>query len=136
MSKPRDYVQLELFDFDKLIKNTDETLEFQPSFDFDDIEFEFTAEYDNWDGWEDSDWAVDITDADHDSFINALSVDKYESPEVIAFNNLTPSNESAILKNELAELTKTLYAQYARVKDLTEEIQNLQDQLSKNKRKE
>lgn len=42
---------------------------------------------------------------------------------------LTSTNEADILRNEIADLTKSLYAQYERVKELLEENNSLKEQI-------
>ena len=44
---------------------------------------------------------------------------------------LTTTTEADILRNEIAELTKSLYTQYERVKELTEENDSLKAQIEK-----
>lgn len=48
---------------------------------------------------------------------------------------LTPSSEADMLRNEIADLTKSLYAQYERVKELLDENHSLKSQLENMKNK-
>lgn len=47
----------------------------------------------------------------------------------------TPSSEADMLRNEIADLTKSLYAQYERVKELLDENHSLKSQLENMKNK-
>lgn len=128
MSKLKNYVQLELFNFDKL-KNPQILSEMNYSYGTE-IEYNWChAPYESVSLDELNDFFSSIPDID-------LTLGEFaENSKTIVEYATQSTLEADILKNELAELTKTLYAQYTRVKDLNALVDELKQQLEQQSKK-
>lgn len=129
MRTPKNYIQLELFDFSKLEAN-DMVSDITYDTYFTEVDY----------SWADSPYES-VTLAELDAHFSSIpefdvkiEVPKVEVAEAIEYH-APHSAETEVLKRELAELTKTLYAQYTRVKDLNAEIDDLKKKLEQQSKK-